>query len=193
MDLATRIQQLEDMIREAKNMPLSSSALISREEVLEVVVAMREELPEEVKQARWVVRDREELLVKARHDADVIIEKGRQEQARLVQKQEVVQAANDEAERIVAEARERARRTRLEAEDYCDSKLAQFEIAIERIQEALGQSHQALADSLQRVRGALIKTSEQVTGGREKLRGVAHPARALGPADEEEPEEVAGT
>ena len=37
MDLAARLQQLEDMIREAKSMPLSSSALLNREEILELV------------------------------------------------------------------------------------------------------------------------------------------------------------
>ena len=59
MDLAARIQQLEEMIREAKSMPLSASALLNREELLEVVAAMKEALPEEIKQARWVVKDRE--------------------------------------------------------------------------------------------------------------------------------------
>src|SRR5205085_11538421 len=62
MDLTSRLQKLEDMIRDAKSMPLSSSALLNREEVLELVVEMRETLPEEIKQARWVVRDREDLL-----------------------------------------------------------------------------------------------------------------------------------
>ena len=37
MDLAARIQQLEDMVKEAKSMPLSSSALLNREELLEFV------------------------------------------------------------------------------------------------------------------------------------------------------------
>src|SRR5919108_166612 len=76
MDIGTRIQQLEEMIREAKSMPLSASALLNREELLELVASMKEALPEEIKQARWVVKDREELLTKARHDADSLAEKG---------------------------------------------------------------------------------------------------------------------
>src|SRR6266542_747758 len=101
MDLAARIQQLEDMIKEAKSMPLSSSALMNREELLEVVGAMRDSLPEEVKQARWVVKDREELLVKARREADGLVEKARAEQARLLANETVVQAAQEEAERVL--------------------------------------------------------------------------------------------
>ena len=169
MDIAARLQQLEDMIREAKSMPLSASVLVNREEFLEVVSAMKESLPEEIKQARWVVKDREELLQKARRDAEGIVDKAREDQTRLVSDQEVVVESRDEAERILADAREQARQIRLEAEDYVDGKLAQFDAALTRIQEALVGADEALT----KVRG-------QVEAGREKLRG-SHPAQALSP------------
>lgn len=187
MDIASRIQQLEEIVREAKSMPLSSSALLNREEMLELLAAMRESLPEEVKQARWVVRDREELLAKARRDADGVIARAHQEQARLVEREAVVQAAQQEAERIVSEARDQARQVRMEADDYVDGKLAQFEITLQRIQEALAATQGQLAESFQRVQAALDKTGEQVTRGREKLSGPLHPAQVLAP--EEPPEE----
>jgi DNA-binding NtrC family response regulator len=66
MDLTTRIEQLEVMINEAKSMPLSSSVLVNKDELLELIRQMRESIPEEIKQARWVVKDREDLLLKAR-------------------------------------------------------------------------------------------------------------------------------
>src|SRR6266508_333205 len=137
MDLAARIKQLEDMIKEAKSMPLSSSALMNREELLEVVGEMRDSLPEEVKQARWVVKDREELLVKARREADALVERARAEQARLLSREAVIQAAQEESERLLGEAREQARQVKLEAEDYVDGKLAQFEITPQRLHEGL--------------------------------------------------------
>ena len=167
MDLAARIQQLEDMIKEAKSMPLSASALLNREELLEVVNGMKEQLPEEIKQARWVVKDREELLTKARRDSETMVEQARAEQATLVSDQEVVLEAQREAERIVASAREQVRQMRLEAEDYVDGKLAQFEAVLARIQEAMTGAD----ESLTKVRG-------QVEAGRAKLQG-SHPASAL--------------
>ena len=113
-----RIQQIEELVQEAKSMPLSSSVLVNREEMLELLEAARGELPEEIKQARWVVKDREELLGKARRDADGIQQKAMTERTRIVSQQEVVRVAKEEAERIVAEARELARQIRLEAEDF---------------------------------------------------------------------------
>ncbi|MEO8293048.1 MAG: hypothetical protein ABI635_07885 [Actinomycetota bacterium] len=160
MDLAARLQQLEDLVREAKSMPLSSSALLNREEVLELLAEMREALPEEIKQARWVVKDREELLGKARSEAEAIVDAASQEQMRMARREEIVARANQEAERITQEAEADARKIRLDAEDYVDAKLAQFEIVLRKLQEeAQGSARQ------------LTRTLDQVELGREKLRG----------------------
>lgn len=160
MDLSTRIGQLEEMVRDAKSMPLSSSALLNRDEVLELIEQMKESLPDEIKQARWIVKDREELLAKARRDAEAMVEQAREEQLRLASHEAVVQRASEESERIQQEAGDDARRLRLEAEDYVDAKLAQLEGALQRIlEDVMGTNQQ------------LTRTIDQVQAGREKLRG----------------------
>ncbi len=159
MDLSTRINQLEDLVRDAKSMPLSSSALLNRDEVLELIEEMKGSLPDEIKQARWIVKDREELLAKARRDAEAMVDQARQEQLRLASHEAVVQRANEEAERIVQEAGDDARRLRLEAEDYVDAKLAQLESQLQRILDEMIVSNQTLS-----------RTIDQVQAGREKLR-----------------------
>jgi cell division septum initiation protein DivIVA len=159
MDLAGRLQQLEEMVRDAKSMPLSSSALVNRDEVLELITDMKEAVPDEIRQARWVVKDREELLAKARRDAEATVEQGRAEQLRLASNEAVVQRAKEEAERIVQDAADEARRLKLEAEDYVDAKLAQFEATLQRILEEMISTN-----------GALARTIEQVQAGRDKLR-----------------------
>jgi F0F1-type ATP synthase membrane subunit b/b' len=160
MDLAARIQQLEDLVHEAKSMPLSSSLLINKEEILELVAEMKEELPEEIKQARWIVKDREELLAKARLEAESLVEQARHEQVKMARQEEVVERAKHEAERLLELADAEGRRIRLEAEDYVDGKLAQFETVLVRIgDEASGTSE------------AIERTLEQVRAGRDKLSG----------------------
>jgi cell division septum initiation protein DivIVA len=159
MDLAGRMQQLEEMVRDAKSMPLSSSALLNRDEVLEMLAEMQESLPEEIKQARWIVKDREELLGKARQDAERIVEQAREDQLRMARKEDIVHRAEEEADRIVSEAEQQALDARAEAERYVDAKLAQFEIALRRILEEAQTTSRALA-----------KTLDQVEVGRDRLR-----------------------
>ena len=159
MDLAGRLQQLEGLVRDAKSMPLSSSALLNRDEVLDMLKEMQESLPEEIKQARWIVKDREELLGKARQDAERIVEQARDDQLRMAKKEEIVHRAEEEADRIIAEAEQQALDGRAEAERYVDAKLAQFEIALRRILEESQTTSRALA-----------KTLDQVEVGRDRLR-----------------------
>jgi cell division septum initiation protein DivIVA len=159
MDLAGRLQQLEELVHEAKSMPLSSSVLINRDEVLELLHQMQQDLPDEIKQARWIVKDREDLLAKARAEGDKILEHAREEQVRMAHKEEVALRAEQEAARILEEAGEKARSMREEGEDYVDAKLAQFEIALRK----------TLEESQAATRG-LAKTLDQVEVGRERLR-----------------------
>jgi vacuolar-type H+-ATPase subunit H len=162
MDLAGRLAELEQLVAEAKSMPLSSSVLISRDEVLAMIHEMQENLPEEIKQARWAVKDREELLAKARVDGDRIIEQAREEQRRMAMRDQVARRAEEEAARILQEAEDTTGDMRREAEDYVDAKLAQFENALRRI-----------AEDVDATQSALGRTLEQVEAGRERLRGGA--------------------
>jgi phage shock protein A len=160
MDLAARIQQLENLVNDAKSMPLSSSILLNREELLALVGEMKDGLPEEIKQARWIVKDREELLAKARQEAEAIVDRARQEQLRMARQEEVVDRARGEAERLLERADEEGRRIRLEAEDYVDAKLAQFENALVRLSDEVAASSEAIG-----------RTLAQVRAGRDKLSG----------------------
>jgi vacuolar-type H+-ATPase subunit H len=177
MDLASRLQQLEELVREAKSMPLSSSVLVNREEVLEMLNEMQESIPEEIKQARWIVRDREDLLAKARADGERIVEQAREEQRRLALKEEVARRAEEEADRILTEAEDKAEQMQRDAEDYVDAKLAQFENALRRILEEAQAAAKGVA-----------RTLDQVEVGRERLRAPATAAeQRLGTGELEPP------
>jgi vacuolar-type H+-ATPase subunit H len=183
MDIAGRIQQLEELIMEAKSMPLSTSVLVNREEALELVQEMRAALPEEIKQARWVVKDREQLLTKARKDAEGIIQQALEEQGRLVAQEEVVKQSVREAERILDEARGQARQIRNEAEDYMDQKLAAFEATLTKTLEQIAEIREAQEDQLSRIQDQLAKTLQQVERGRERLRGTSLAEEHLAPEE----------
>jgi F0F1-type ATP synthase membrane subunit b/b' len=159
VDITARLNELDELVREAKAMPLSSSVLVNRDEVLDLLASMQEALPDEIKQARWVVKDREELLAKAKADGDKIVAAAHEDQLKMARQEEVVARANEEAERLLTEAEEQGRAMRRDAEEYVDAKLAQFETALRRILEDSQTANRALA-----------KTLDQVELGRDKLR-----------------------
>ncbi|MDA8380899.1 MAG: ATP synthase F0 subunit B [Actinomycetota bacterium] len=126
------LRHLLDIVETAKSVPLSASVLVSRDELAELLEEALEKLPEELERARWILRDRDELLGRARREGEEIVEEARVQAERMVQRTEIVRQANHMAQRVVDDARAEARRLRMEADDYCDQKLAAFEIVLDR-------------------------------------------------------------
>src|SRR5688500_3963409 len=124
------LDQLEQMIKGAKKVPMSASVMISRDDALTLVDALRAAMPREADQARQILASRDDLLAKARVEADGILEQARAERARLLSKTELVKAAEAEAARIVHDADAAGAKLKHEADDYVDAKLANFEILL---------------------------------------------------------------
>jgi F0F1-type ATP synthase membrane subunit b/b' len=155
-DTETLLRRVNDIISGAKSMPLSSSVMISRDEVLELLEEAITRLPDELRQARWLLREREEFLAKVQAEADDILAAARARAERMVQRTEIVREAKLVARNTVQDARDVANRLKHEAEDYCDQKLASFEIVLER-------------------------TTKTVQAGRERLRVTPLPAAEEAP------------
>ena len=127
--------ELRELIMGARPVPLSASSMISKDEVLNLVDEALERLPEELRAARWLLKERTEFVEKYRREAEDIVAQARARAERMVQRTEVVAAAEQRAYEIVDTAQSDARRLRHEVEDFCDQKLASFEIVLERTQK----------------------------------------------------------
>lgn len=145
----TLIAKLAEIVADARSMPLSSSALVNRQEVLDLIESLQRSLPDEITRARSILRDGEEVLERAGHEAQRVLERARQERERLLSKTEIVQAAAREADRLVAEAESTSKRIRAEAEAYVESKLANFEVVLQKTLQAVERGRQRLAGRLE--------------------------------------------
>lgn len=138
------LNRVADIVEGARPMPLSSSAMVNKEELLDLVHETIDNLPDELREARWLLKEREEYLAKMRVDGDEILEAARARSERMVQRTEVVKAAEHRARRILEGAEAEARRMRRECEDFCDQKLASFEIVLERTLKLVGAGREKL-------------------------------------------------
>ena len=129
------LMDLRELIMAARPVPLSASSMISKDEVLNLIDEALERLPEELRAARWLLKERAEFVEKYRREAEDIVAQARARAERMVQRTEVVSAAEQRAYEIVDTAQTDARRLRHEVEDFCDQKLASFEIVLERTQK----------------------------------------------------------
>jgi hypothetical protein len=138
------LRRVAEVIANARPMPLSASVMINRDEVLELIEEVLAQLPEELREARWLLKERDEFLLKTRRDADDLLDEARARAERMVQRTEVVKAADLRARQIVDAAETEARRLRLECEDYCDQRLASFENVLERTMKTVAAGRSRL-------------------------------------------------
>ena len=148
VDVAGLVDALERLATEARAMPLSASVMVNRGELLALLRQLRDVLPEELERARWVVREQDGILEHARTDAAEIVADARAEHERLLSQEAVVRAAREESDRIVEAAHGTARQMRLEAEDYVDAKLANFEVVLHKTLTAVERGRERLRGRL---------------------------------------------
>ncbi|NNF55760.1 MAG: hypothetical protein HKN03_15140 [Acidimicrobiales bacterium] len=143
-ELEELIDEAISMVAQGRPLPMSSTVKVNKAELMEVLEEIREALPEELRRARWLLKEKEEFLAQARQERQEIIDQGRAQVARMIERQEITRAAEARARQIVAEARADARTLQRRVEDYCDHKLASFEAVLERTSRTLQQGREKL-------------------------------------------------
>lgn len=133
-----------DIVATARTFPLSSSPMIDREEILGLLEEAAARLPDELRQARWLLKERAEFLAKTRREADDILDAARAQAERMVQRTEVVKAAEARARQVQEAAETEARRMKRECEDYCDQRLASFEIILAKLSKTVAAGRERL-------------------------------------------------
>lgn len=160
------LRRVVDIIATAPSVPLSSTPRIDRDEVIELLEDALQRLPEEIRQARWMLKERQEFLEKTKREADEVLTAARQQAERMVQRTEVVRAAESRARQVVESAEEESRRLRNETEDFLDQRLASFEILIDRLQKTVSTGRQRLSIGMQEnVDADIDRDDRESTGG----------------------------
>ncbi len=143
-DTAALLGQLQDILESARKLPMSASVSINREDFGAILADAVDALPEELREARWLLKEREQVLERAQHEADRLLEAARVRAERMVEKNELVRQARRAAEEIVEDAERHSAAIRHEAEDYVDRKLAAFEVVLDRTMQQVQKGRERL-------------------------------------------------
>jgi F0F1-type ATP synthase membrane subunit b/b' len=143
-DVETLVLRVRELIESGRSMPMSASVLVNREELVGMLDDAIAQLPEELRHARWLLKEREEFLAQAKREADDILEAAQVQAARMVERTEVAREANRVAQSVVTAAEAQSRQLKHEAEDYVDQKLAAFEVVLERTMQAVQKGRDRL-------------------------------------------------
>ena len=144
VDVHDKLDELTELVETARSMPMSSSCILNRAEVLALLDDLRELLPEEFRHAELLLADREAVIEEGRAEARRILAEAEAERDRLVSESEVVSEALRQADAMRSAAAEEAHGLRREADDYVDQKLADFEVVLNKTLAAVHRGRERL-------------------------------------------------
>ena len=137
MDVLVLIDKLDELVRNAKQVPLRSEVRVDKEKLDDLLDQLRVTIPEEIKEARWIVKERGEMLAAAQREAERILGEAQERQSQLVVEHELTRQAELASEDIIEDARAEEREIRLGTEDYADEILGTFEINLSKFIAAI--------------------------------------------------------
>jgi cell division septum initiation protein DivIVA len=139
-----RLHELAVIVEDAKSVPLSASCMVNRAQVLDLIEEIRVVLPAAVREADQLLAERETVIDEGRVQAQRIIERARAEAARMISEHEIYQGAVEEAQALRDQVADEVDRMRAETDDYIDSKLATFEITLNKTLQTVDRARQRL-------------------------------------------------
>jgi hypothetical protein len=142
------LEALAAAIENARAMPMSSSVLVNRAELMDLVDQARDVLPTQLTRADEVLAAAAAARSAAQADADAIVEAAHARAAELVEVDAITRAAQDRAREIIAEAERVADGLRRDADDYCDRRLADFEVDLQKVLNQVAAGRAKLAERL---------------------------------------------
>ncbi len=150
IDILHLVDRLEALIEQGRRLPLTSAVVVDEGTFLDIIDQMRISIPDEIKQAKRIQEERDEIIAQAHGEVARIIAAGREDAARLVAEHEVRRQAEAEAESLLEDARRQALAIRRGADDYAAEVLAKLSEQVAAVQRtitngivALGQRREA--------------------------------------------------
>lgn len=122
------LNMIEEAMEEGRKVPfMESQRIVDIEAVQEILDEIRKALPEELKQATAIVKDRVEIIAQAEKKAEMIVRKAEGRARILVGEQQITKAAQAKAAEVLSAAQSEARQMRSSITEFCDNKLKSLE------------------------------------------------------------------
>ncbi len=141
---ADLIDRLEHAIATARSMPFSGSCLVDKEEMMVLISMIRENLPAELSQARWLLEQNRQLIAQARREAETMVREAESRMAAMIDEHEITLQARQQAAQTIESANHAAHQIREGAIEYARNKLAGLDEQLSGMLATIQQNLQEL-------------------------------------------------
>jgi len=165
IDVLYLVDRLEALISKGWRVPLSSKTMIDEDEFLDIVDQMRLAFPDEMKHAKRVTQERDQILQNAQAQAAHIIESAKIDLGRLTDDHAVKKAAEERAMQIGDQAKMNAASIRRGADEYAEQVLRDLQTQLTDVSKLLSMFETQIANGLAELRGPMPPESAEDLDG----------------------------
>ena len=145
MNIEEILDMMDDTLDKAWSLPMSGGRwVVDVEQIREMLDEIRINLPGEIKQAKNIVADRNEILRAAKAEAEQLVRRA-EDRARVLVSQEVVlKEAQAKANELLSQTQSRTKEMKAAAQEFSDSRLRETEESLTRALADLRETRQKL-------------------------------------------------
>jgi len=140
MDILYLVDRLENLIAGSRRMPLLNQIMLKEPDILNIIEQMRTAIPDEIKQSRRIIQEKERILAQAQADASALLSRAREESERAMNREGLLRAAEDRSQDMVRQAEEKAEQLKIEADAYVAETLRALREHLSSIEMEVGRS-----------------------------------------------------
>ncbi|MBP1556152.1 MAG: ATPase [Oscillospiraceae bacterium] len=130
MTLDKILDRMDDLLSESVSLPLSNRKLVDVDRMQDLLDELRRNLPQEIKDAKGVVLDRDSILEQAENQAEDIIQKAEARARQMISEEEIFRAAKKASNEMVSAAQQKAKESERQAQEFSENALKKAEDAL---------------------------------------------------------------
>jgi hypothetical protein len=128
-DILFLVNRLDNLIASSRKMPLVDQLLVKEADIRSIIHEMRIAIPDEIKQARRIIQDKERILAQAREESE-----------RALKREGLLHSAEERSQEILRLADEKAEQIKVEADAYVVETLRALRDHLATIEMDVGRS-----------------------------------------------------
>ena len=152
MEIYTLLDTILEIINKSKSVPFTTDkCVVERKQLKDIVEEIKNKMPDELKQAKWIKEERERIMAEAQKDADDIVKEAENRIIAMIDEHEITKKAYEKKNEIIADANEMYREITQGTNTYVDGILANIENSMVELGKTVSNVELSIQNALETI------------------------------------------
>ncbi|MGI6606409.1 MAG: ATPase [Peptococcia bacterium] len=148
MDILQLLDEFENMVEESSRIPMTSKLIINEDILYTYLDKLRAMLPESIREAEWIIREKERIIQEAEKDGRTILESANSKLQKITDETEIVRMAKSQGEEIIKNAQNVAKEITQGAFTYADEVMQSLQNEMEKTMAVVAKGREEIRQAL---------------------------------------------